>query len=85
MTTTNKTAHHVFNFSPKENGGESLILKSTLILDPGNSEPYLVQELTLQSYCNAATFHLQGIQLTPSNLRKLADELALFLNKPELK
>lgn len=80
-----KSAHHVFNLSPEENGGESLILKSNLSLDPGNTEPYLTQELTLQSYGNSATFNLCGIQLTPSNLRKLADELALFLNKPELK
>ena len=44
---------------------------------------YMNQELTLQSYCNSASFNLSGTTLTPENLRKLANELesAMILAK----
>jgi hypothetical protein len=78
-------ARHVFNFSPRENGGESLLL-TTIFRDNGDYAAgiehgvFLNQELTLCSYGNSASFNLCGINLTPKNLRKLADELEAIEN-----
>ena len=36
---------------------------------------FVNQELTLQSYCNSATFELIGSPFTPELLRQLANEL----------
>lgn len=77
---------HVFNFSPDENGGESLTLSTTIEYngdDPvKDSSYYTNQELTLQSYCNSATLNLAGIQITPDLLRQCADEMeAAFIKK----
>jgi len=66
---------HSFNFNPHDNGGESLTLTTKFI---ANGEPggiFLNQELTLQSYCNAATLALYGVTITPHILRELANEL----------
>ena len=76
---------NTFNFSPKENGGESLYLTTKFI---GNGDKitetsgvYLDQELTLQSYGNSASINLSGITLNPANLRELANELESARNK----
>lgn len=74
-----------FVFNEKDNGGESLSLNTKLY---HNGEPggvYVNQELTLQSYCNCATFTLVGTTFTPENLRKLANELeqAIVIAKAE--
>lgn len=69
---------HTFCFNPQDNGGESLILKTTFEPNGDPGEFYAVQELMLHSYCNYATFTLTGIGFTPENLRKLADELEQF-------
>lgn len=70
---------HTFVFNPTDNGGESLTLITKFI---GNGDPitdtkgvFTNQELSLQSYCNRASFELVGAGFTPKNLRKLADEL----------
>lgn len=68
---------HLFVFNQKDNGGESLTLITQFFSngDPGAQGIFSNQELTLQSYCNSASFNLCGIQITPELLRKLADEL----------
>jgi hypothetical protein len=78
-------SEHVFVFNEDDNGGESLSLTTKFI---ANGDPitdkdgvYLNQELSLQSYCNASTFHLYGALLTPEDLRKLANELEQERNK----
>lgn len=65
---------HVFVFNKKDNGGESLFL-TTDFIDNGDNETVVNQTLTLNSYCNSASFSLCGATLTPENLRKLANEL----------
>lgn len=68
---------HSFNLSPKERGNESLTI-TTEFVDNGDRNGksiYTNQTLTLQSYYNSASFNLNGIQITPEILRKLANEL----------
>lgn len=65
---------HCFNFSPNDNGGESVTLV-TKFIDNGDGDVFLNQELTMQFYCNSASFQLIGTTLTPENLRRLANEL----------
>ncbi len=77
---------HTFNFSPKANGGESLLLTTDFfawdrpgvhLVEPDKpGATFVNQELTLQSYSNSATFNL-GALLMPEVLRRLADELDL--------
>jgi hypothetical protein len=78
-------ATHVYNFSPNENGGESLLLITKFIAngDPitKNEGVYLNQELTLNSYGNSATITLCGTNLSPKKLRKLANELEIERKK----
>lgn len=68
----------VFVFNKKDNGGETLSLAIEYI-DNGDAAAglpngiYMNQELSLQSYCNSASFNLVGAQLTPENLRELAN------------
>lgn len=76
-----EVARHVFSFNPRDNGGEQLTLVSHII-DNGDvaagipkAGVFLNQELSLQSYCNSASFLLFGASLTPDNLRRLANEL----------
>lgn len=69
--------YHYFVFNPKDNGGESLSLR-TRFYDNGNNAPrgvFMTQELTLQSYCNSATFNLSGAPIAPELPRELANEL----------
>lgn len=70
---------HTFNFSPSDNSGESLVLTTDFIENGDKSHPsdgvFLNQTLTLNSYCNSASFNLYNAILTPELLRKLADEL----------
>lgn len=63
---------HVFCFNPHQNGGESFILSSKII-DDGDDEPLLEQQLILNSYGNSTTLNIPN--LTPQILRQLADEL----------
>lgn len=71
---------HSFVFNEEDNGGESLVL-TTEFYDNGdyahglNQGIFINQELTLNSYCNNATFNLVGVTLNPTILRQLADEL----------
>lgn len=84
--TINQKPEHVFDFNPTRNGGESLIMVSQLNCD-GNGMTditkreayYLTQEICLASYRNSASFSLDGIQITPEKLRRLADELEKFI------
>ena len=75
---------HCFVFNPEDNGGESLSL-TTKIFDNGDDKRniYLNQELSLQSYGNSVTLNLYGANLTPKNLRELANELEKKINKYE--
>jgi hypothetical protein len=72
---------HFFEFNPTDNSGEGLTLV-TEVLQNGDGEDgiFLNQELTLQSYCNAASFVLMGTTLTPTKLRQLADELEAVMD-----
>ena len=72
---------HVFVFNPRDNGGEQLMLV-TEIYDNGDAAVvglpggiYTYQNLSLQSYCNSASIALGGANMTPENLRQLANEL----------
>ncbi|MFI5404979.1 MAG: hypothetical protein ACHQ1D_00550 [Nitrososphaerales archaeon] len=71
---------HRFNFSPSENGGESLTI-TTEFLDNGDHALGLPkgiftnQKLILQSYGNSASINLYGIQITSDKLRELANQL----------
>lgn len=70
----------VFVFNKDDNGGESLSLKIDYF-DNGDAAHglpdgiYTNQELSLQSYCNSASFNLAGAAFTPENLRELANIL----------
>jgi hypothetical protein len=77
---TKEIGRYAFDFSPYLNGGESLTLLTTFLFD-GDPEPYLYQELCLNSYGNRAMFSLGSIMLTPEILRKLADELDKEISK----
>ena len=66
---------NVFVFNPENNGGEFLTLMTEYFgYTDGEREVYAIQELSLQSYGNSASFTLNGL-LTPDNLRKLAETL----------
>lgn len=70
-----KIKTHSFVFNPGDNGGESLMLTTVFV---PNGDPGVVcpeQTLTLQSYCNSASFNLVGAPMTPDILRQLANEL----------
>ena len=78
---------HTFIFNKGDNGGEQLILTTTFFADvddngnyvePGNV--YRNDELSLQSYCNSASFNLYCSSLTPAILRELADSLEQATN-----
>lgn len=76
---------HVFEVNPQSNGGEGLMITTEFI---GNGDPitptegvYITQEISLQSYCNSATFNLTTMALTPEVLRRLANELEQTQNK----
>lgn len=75
---TDKLIHkHYFKFGEgHSNGGEELGLE-TRFYSNGNKEDgcYQNQTLTLMSYCNSASFNLDGTLLCPKELRKLADEI----------
>lgn len=75
-----KVAEHKFLFNPKDNGGESLTLK-TEVFDNGDKfdNLYFNQTLCLQSYCNSAQFNLGTAKLSPNNLRELANQLDALL------
>lgn len=66
-----------FPLNPKDNGGEQLIITTDFFSngDPvtATSGIFLNQQLTLQSYCNSASFNLCGAIFTPQKLRELAD------------
>ena len=66
---------HVFLFNPDKNGGEALLLTTEL-----TTTGLLIQELSLYSYGNSATFTTSDM-FTPSILRELADELEAWLIK----
>lgn len=66
---------HNFVFNEKDSGNESLILSTKFIANGFRNGIYVNQQLTLNSYCNSASFNLMGSLLTPDILRKLANEL----------
>jgi hypothetical protein len=64
----------VFVLNPSENGGEALSLE-TIYYNNGDNDLFTNQKLTLQSYCNSASFELVGATLDSKTLRALADKL----------
>jgi aminopeptidase C len=74
-----KSQKPLFNycFNPQDNGGEFLFL-SALVEQDGTDEPFVTQEITLNSYCNSATFQI-NCYLTPEKLRDCANKLESFL------
>lgn len=74
---------HVFVFNKKDNGGEQCVL-ITDFWDNGDGPfrgLFTIQNFELHSYCNSAQISLQGVQITPDKLRKLADELDMEIAK----
>jgi len=65
---------HSYSFNPHDNGGEQLQLHTEFFQHEGEA-PFTNQQLTLQSYGNMATLTLCGVQITPENLRSLANQL----------
>lgn len=76
---------NVFCFNPKDNGGEQLYLTTTFIANGDENGVFMNQELTLQSYCNSASFTLHGSTMTPDLLRELANQLDTELAKSKAK
>lgn len=78
-----KTHHFVFN--DDDNGGESLSLTTHFMANgdevTDKEGVYLNQELTLKSYSNSASFNLCGVNITPTKLRELANQLEIERNK----
>ncbi len=66
--------NHVFSFNPHDNGGEQVVLITKIFGNGDQGGIYYNQKLTMQSYCNAASFAMHGV-MTPKALRRLADEL----------
>ncbi len=83
MLQDKKIGIHVFTLNPQDNGGETVDITTTLFHngDPGAQGIFLNQEITLQSYCNSASFNLHSATLTPELLRKFADELEEQINR----
>jgi hypothetical protein len=77
MTTPEQPSRFYYCFNPGDNGGESLFL-SALVEQDGTDEPFVTQEITLNSYCNSATFQINSY-LTPEKLRDCANKLESFL------
>jgi hypothetical protein len=76
---------HTFVFNEHDSGGESLSITTEFY---ANGDPitekegvYTNQTLSLQSYCNSASFNLMGANITPDLLRQLANELESVRNK----
>ena len=67
---------HDFIFNPEDNGGEEVSL-STEFFSNGE-EIFTTHQFILNSYGNSAILHL-GIQITPTRLRLLADQLEKFM------
>ena len=85
MTKDKIVGDHSFCFNPEDNGGESLIISTKFIWN-GDDPPfkdaiYSNQEISLMSYGNSASFNLSGCELTPKNLRELANQLEVEYNK----
>lgn len=74
---------HSFNFTPGNNGGESLVLNTEFYSngDPGLGGIYTIQQLTLHSYCNSITLNLSTSIFTPEILRDLANQLESTTSK----
>jgi hypothetical protein len=85
LTTGAKVLKHIFVFNEKDNGGQQLMLITKFISngDPitENTGIYVNQELTLNSYGNSSSFNFYEFYLTPENLRKLANQLEVEINK----
>ena len=74
---------HSFTFS-ESNGGEGLTVSTEFNANGDDITDkdgiYLNQRFTLQSYGNNASFNLCSDPLTPTLLRKLANELEIIRN-----
>jgi hypothetical protein len=73
-----------FTFNPEANSGESLSL-TTKFIDNGYGELYAINEITLQSYCNSATFTLHNVGISPEICRLLARSLEMGLETAKAK
>ena len=70
---------HVFLFNPEDNGDSSVTLMTENYAD-GEGGSFTIQEFSLQSCANSASIHL-GTEITPRQLRRLADELEKVRNE----
>lgn len=73
-----------FVFNEGSNGGEELLL--TTQIHSYNDDPstiYISQTFSLNSYANSVSMHLINA-LTPSMLRKCADEIEAVINKTKI-
>lgn len=70
---------HRFSLSPSELSSEGLSIVTKFYANGDEITPtggvFVNQTITLQSYCNSASFNLIGTTLNSKILRMLADEL----------
>lgn len=70
---------HVFHFNNGQNGGESFCFTTKFLYDGSrmfSCDPVKIEHtISLQSHSNEVSIDLNSIQITPTMLRKLADEL----------
>ena len=66
---------HVFIVNESDNSGEQMSVTTQFIPNGDPGVVFMNNQITLRSYGNSADFNLSGIQLTPTILRKLANEL----------
>lgn len=74
MTDTKK---HVYDLGP--DGNHALLIETEV--HPNDGEPFLTQEITLNSVGNCASISLGMSLMTPDILRDMANSLEKFLNK----
>lgn len=68
------TYSHYFVLNQGSSGGEQILLKTTFHKVESELDPFITQELTLNSYNNSVTFNTQGI-FNPERLGQLVTEL----------
>lgn len=76
MSTT-RPPTFIYHFNPEENGGEAIMLSSSLVREDPD-ESFVTQEFSMDSYGNSSSLHM-SFYLTPDKLRDCANKLEKFL------
>lgn len=64
-----------YRFNRHDNSGEQLVLETVFLKNEGDSDVFINQTLTLNSYGNSAQFNLYSALLDPNELRELANRI----------